>query len=629
MGEKNQHFIINISPKHTYLLSSDVGPPGTQAIPLWWLVGKLKKDLRLRYVLDYTCLTYLKCSTNENDVVNSHEPLTQQASNNNRAVDGTQSQTSSTVQNSPCVSLVSESADSPRRANNMKSDFELWARVNTSCEGFVSSSTRFLRKRKTWWKGGWLPTKQKSWARLADDSVENTPILEHTRRSDDKGSGMPVAKKMRLSAADNDTPILQLGALFIGKSSIQKEQGDVQNQAHKMTTPGTLFQRLQEKTKNSSTEDSSNMSDTDEEEHIPSQKPVPMFQSIDLASDSSNMDTTDESLLLAQEMFENASRVLDKELLDIASLENKSLSSRDKRRLLDAEEDEQYMVDLLRKELEGAALPNGTQLVHQPESNINKNTEAHPRVSKLSFAFQENTQRNPSQVSSNRPPVFEIAHRQLRRIDSEDLSAAPSDLSSLSGSIHLPIEFNLERGFTGKKKHLVAMVARIVKSIEQTERRKTETSAKCLILMMDPSKKIFEIVQVPYIQETTTIEEILARLPLVATDRRLARVNFKGFSCNGILFSDSMVPIQRVLETQSTMKPIFAVPEGYNPDQIEALGHGLLSSPHVAQLLQDKLAENARLEPGNTQQKLDTNTKENASTPRRYLGEMLGAVIDS
>jgi hypothetical protein len=114
---------------------------------------------------------------------------------------------------------------------------------------------------------------------------------------------------------------------------------------------------------------------------------------------------------------------------------------------------------------------------------------------------------------------------------------------------------------------------------------------KCLILLMEPKLKIFEIVQVLYQPELTTVGDILQQVRLDATDIRLAKQTYTGLTYQGIHITAPMVPIDMLLqaevESKRFRKPILlAVPTLFSADQIEVLAPQLLTSPKVLHLLE-------------------------------------------
>lgn len=181
-----------------------------------------------------------------------------------------------------------------------------------------------------------------------------------------------------------------------------------------------------------------------------------------------------------------------------------------------------------------------------------------------------------------KPPVNEVA--QYHRTYSSDIS----DVSSTS-SYQMALEFSLDNGFGARSKYLHAMSETIVRNLERLESKEEKTTAKCLVLLMHPSHKIFEIVQVPYAVEGTTIGDFLAKLPTLATDRRLTRLHYTGLSYQGMPISAPMVPLEIILDALSNRKPLFAIPDKYPAKEIEELGNWLIETPSVAKLIQDQL----------------------------------------
>lgn len=195
------------------------------------------------------------------------------------------------------------------------------------------------------------------------------------------------------------------------------------------------------------------------------------------------------------------------------------------------------------------------------------------------------------------PPVLEI--EQERNRVASDLSDVSSLLSSLSGSKNNALEFGLETGFGGMAQRLMAVSENIVRTMERKENREKERAsnpgtcrkfARCLVLLMDPRKKIFEIVQVPYQPAISTVGDMLDQLPNLATDRRLAKLHYTGLTYEGVHVCAPLVPVDIMLSSQDSGKPLFAVPESFTSGQIEVLGNYLLSTPGVAQLVSEQLA---------------------------------------
>lgn len=199
---------------------------------------------------------------------------------------------------------------------------------------------------------------------------------------------------------------------------------------------------------------------------------------------------------------------------------------------------------------------------------------------------------------SRKPPVVEVSGHVRNVSDFSEVSVL-SSVSSNNLSI-TPLEYSLETGFKSKVAQMIAASEDIVRTIERQEVRNKQregensslqSQSKCVVLLLDPRKKIFELVYVPYIPEKTTVGDILDQLPVVATDRRLARLSYTGLIHEGIHVCSTMIPIDIILDAPSTGKPLFAVPARCTWHQIEVLGNSLLHMPQVARLLDDQLVK--------------------------------------
>jgi hypothetical protein len=188
------------------------------------------------------------------------------------------------------------------------------------------------------------------------------------------------------------------------------------------------------------------------------------------------------------------------------------------------------------------------------------------------------------------PPILEMSVRH-RRTASGDIS----EISSLSGTKPHGIEYSLKTDFEDKSTFWRAVSEDIVRSRERKESRQQnkvedyDTPPKCLILLMDPTKKIFEIVPMAYQPEATTVGEMLEKLPHAATDCRFSRISYTGLAYQGMHICAPMVPVDIILEAVSRGQPLFAVPENCSAGQIEIIGTYLLGTPKVARLLDDQL----------------------------------------
>ena len=187
------------------------------------------------------------------------------------------------------------------------------------------------------------------------------------------------------------------------------------------------------------------------------------------------------------------------------------------------------------------------------------------------------------------PPVVEVIRHHRRQA-----SDSNSEISTLSGSkynsLECSLETELENGTEDKDLGLKGNAPREQKQgYGCSTTLKRSTSPRCLILLTDPSKMIFEIVAVPYQAEKTTVGEMLSQLHQEATDYRLARQNYTGLVHQGMHVCAPMVPLDILLEAASRGRPLFAIPENYSAYQIEHIGNNLLQTPQVATLLEVQL----------------------------------------
>ena len=226
--------------------------------------------------------------------------------------------------------------------------------------------------------------------------------------------------------------------------------------------------------------------------------------------------------------------------------------------------------------------PTGTS--HRPFQNNKVHNDDEIRT-----PAPENEEKKFNRGSNNRfflnPPIFEIQQKDRR------LSSDLSDISSLTGSNQLPLEFSLETGFADRSSQLIAMSENIARSLKRVETKAAASPSKCSILLMNPSRNIFEIIQVPFERETTTVGEVLDKIPKFASDKRLAKMRFCGLSHEGIYVTAASVPVKVLGDTQSSGKAMFAVPSGYTSEQIDAMGIALLRIPQVTKLLKDQQAK--------------------------------------
>jgi len=205
----------------------------------------------------------------------------------------------------------------------------------------------------------------------------------------------------------------------------------------------------------------------------------------------------------------------------------------------------------------------------------------------------------PARSSSRRrficdPPVSEVSqHYYDIPYDFSDLSSECSSVDISRSLRPYELEFSLKKGFVGQKSHLLQLSKAIVQSMDRQNRR-CSGPRKCRALVLDPEKKLFELVTVSNIHEMTTLGDFLDKLPGSTSDRRLSRLRFSGLCLDGIFFDDLDERIEVILSSSTTTKkkstttttaPFLAVPMNYQPSSIIPLGNSLLNMPQMMRLL--------------------------------------------
>ena len=194
------------------------------------------------------------------------------------------------------------------------------------------------------------------------------------------------------------------------------------------------------------------------------------------------------------------------------------------------------------------------------------------------------------------PPVLEIVNR--RRLNSD----AVSDVSSIASNSPLttssePLEYSLEKGVEDwspamiKASISIAQLERGTKMLENVSKTQTKTNgtSKCLILLMNPRSKLFEIIQVSFLPEHTTVGDILRGIRDEASDPRLAHQTYTGLAYQGMHISSPMIPLDMIVEAETNGTPLLAVPRDFSAGQIERMASELLGRPQVLRLLESQL----------------------------------------
>lgn len=221
------------------------------------------------------------------------------------------------------------------------------------------------------------------------------------------------------------------------------------------------------------------------------------------------------------------------------------------------------------------------------------------------------------------PPISEVIG--LRRTGS-DVSDV-SNVSDLSVTRDHPLEFSLASGIReGGSPYMVGLTEDLMgrrKSdfLKQVYDRRATTDVyglpKCLILLTDPRRKIFEIVPIPYHPQETTVGEILNQIPRIATDHRLKYQMYTGIAFRGVHIRPSLVPTGAIEDGAARRLPLLAIPRNYTATQMGDIATNLFQSPAVLRLLEEQLVE---LETG-SKQKVDNAyfaTNEEEYPPKVY-----------
>lgn len=247
-------------------------------------------------------------------------------------------------------------------------------------------------------------------------------------------------------------------------------------------------------------------------------------------------------------------------------------------------------------------------------SNIRVMTPKVLNTNGRSSPSTKNTQNTSTKTTFTMPspPVLEIV--KMRRSNSD----AASDVSSLASNF--PLEYSLEEGAEGcspaMTKASISMLQELEKGTQMLENvsktpTKTDVTSKCLVLLMNPRSKLFEMIQVPFLLERTTVGDILRGIRDEATDPRLAHQTYTGLAYQGMHISAPIVPVDMIAEAEMNGMPLLAVPRNYSAGQIERMANELLGRPQVLQLLKSQLS----LLTASTPPKDDIHQADPASSP--------------
>jgi hypothetical protein len=202
-----------------------------------------------------------------------------------------------------------------------------------------------------------------------------------------------------------------------------------------------------------------------------------------------------------------------------------------------------------------------------------------------------------------RPPVLEIVNRGRSKSDeASDISSLASyALTTPSQALatptsYKPLGYSLEKGVEGWSPAMIDASISIVQGLERGTQMlenasktptKTNSTSKCSILLMNPRRKLFEIIQVSFLPEHTTVGDLLEGIRDVATDPRLAHQTYTGLAYQGMHISAPMVPVDMIVEAETDGKPLLAVPLNYSAGRIERMANIVLGLERGTQMLEN------------------------------------------
>ena len=264
----------------------------------------------------------------------------------------------------------------------------------------------------------------------------------------------------------------------------------------------------------------------------------------------------------------------------------------------------------------------------------------------------------PTTSSNNDDSHYQNEHLSLLK----SLACAALDdspVESLSSFFHPIQEKNNEFGVIDEDDQTNSIIPRIenhlrnktrasptssTTSLREQDRVKNSTSStnstdstknKCLVLLMEPETKIFEVVRIPYKPEETTLGDLLQLVRHEATDERLARQTYTGLAHDGIHITAPMVPIDLIItakvaseakvlysgeEGAATAAPVLlAVPKNYSAAHVESMAEKLLATRTVHRLLElDHYASASIQLPTKTATKMASHHNHHRRHPHRH-----------
>jgi len=124
-------------------------------------------------------------------------------------------------------------------------------------------------------------------------------------------------------------------------------------------------------------------------------------------------------------------------------------------------------------------------------------------------------------------------------------------------------------------------------------------STRVLLLLLHPVSKFFELIQLVFTPETSTLGDLLDHIPLQATEAKLADQRYIGLvraSKHSEAWTQRLQPASHMYTKSYSIPPagivpgdvLVAIPYGYTRKQVLRLGRQILESPRIKSLLVDK-----------------------------------------
>jgi hypothetical protein len=149
---------------------------------------------------------------------------------------------------------------------------------------------------------------------------------------------------------------------------------------------------------------------------------------------------------------------------------------------------------------------------------------------------------------------------------------------------------------------------------------------RILLMLLHPHSKFFELIQLVFDPETTTIGHLIDRIPSQATEARLAEQPYTGFvrSAKGSeAWTQRLQPASMLYGEKSAIPAagivrgdvLVAIPEGFTRRQVVRVGRQILDSPRIKSLLVDKFQAEMRIPKSITTNEAEKSRTQSGAAP--------------